>query len=71
MVYYTLYSKIELNNTTIIALKLANKVYSHAVISINIIIDIFPINTDPFMYNITLYYNSTKFIGVITNIKFF
>ena len=69
IVYYTLYIKIKLNNTTIIALELANRVYSHAVTTINTTIDIFPINIDLFAYNITLYYTSIKFIGIIINTK--
>ena len=67
--YYTLYGEIELNNTTAIALKLANRVYSHAVITINTTIDIFPTNIDLFAYNITLYYTSTKFMGIIIDTK--
>ena len=31
--------------------------------------DVFPTNTDPFVYNITLYYTSIKFIGIIINTK--
>ena len=46
------YSKIELADVTVIALKLANKVYSHAVTIINIIINAFPTNIDLFVYNI-------------------
>jgi hypothetical protein len=68
-VYYTLYSKIELDNMTTIALKLANRVYSHAVTTINIIINTFPINTDLFVYNITSYYTSIKFIGIIIDTR--
>ena len=67
--YYTLYGEIELDNTTVIALELANRVYSYAVITINTIIDAFLTNTDPYIYNITLYYTSIKFIGIIINIK--
>ena len=33
--------------------------------------DIFPTNIDLFIYNITLYYTSIKFIGIIINIKAF
>ena len=66
-----MYSKIKLNNATTAALKLANRVYSHAVTTINTIIDIFPINTDLFAYNITLYYTPIKFIGIIINTKAF
>src|SRR5882757_6645625 len=69
IVYYTLYSEIELDNTTAIALELANRVYSHAVITINTIIDIFHTNIDPFTYNTTLRYTSTKFIGIIINTR--
>ena len=68
-VYYTLYSKIELNNVTATALKLANRVYSYVVITINTITDAFPINIDLFAYNITLYYTSIKFMGIIINTK--
>ena len=68
-VYYTLYSEIELDNTTATALKLANRAYSHVVTIINTIIDAFLTNTDPFTYNITLHYTSIKFIGVIINTK--
>jgi hypothetical protein len=68
IVYYTLYSKIKLDKATAIALELANRVYSHVVITINTIIDTFPTNIDPFIYNITLYYTSIKFIGIIINI---
>ena len=69
IVYYTLYSKIELNNIIVIALELANKVYSHAVTTINIMTDVFLTNTDLFIYNTTSYYTSIKFIGVIINTK--
>jgi len=68
-VYYTLYSEIELDNTTTIALELANRAYSHAIITINTITDIFTTNTDPFTYNITSHYTSIKFIGVIINTR--
>ena len=68
-VYYTLYSEIEPDNTTTIALELANRVYSHAVITINIITDAFPTNTDLFIYNTTLYYTFIRFINIIINIK--
>ena len=63
--YYTLYSKIKLDNTTAIALELANRAYSHAISTINTIIDAFTIDIDPFAYNTTLYYTSTKFIGIM------
>jgi len=69
IVYYTLYSKIKLDNMTAIALELANRAYSHAVTTINTIIDIFLTNTDPFAYNTTSHYTSTKFMGVIINTK--
>ena len=59
IVYYTLYSKIELDNITTIVLKLANRVCSHAVITINTMIDAFSTNTDLFAYNMTLYYTQT------------
>jgi len=68
-VYYTLHSKIELNNITATALELANRAYSHAVTTINTTINAFPINTDLFTYNITLCYTSTKFIDIIINTK--
>jgi hypothetical protein len=69
IVYYTSYGKIELDNATAIALELANRAYSHVVITINTIIDAFPTNIDPFAYNITLYYTSIKFIDVIINTR--
>jgi len=68
-VYYTLYGEIELDNATAIALELANRAYSHAVITINTIIDIFTTNTDLFAYNTTSHYTSTKFMGVIINTR--
>ena len=67
--YYTLYGEIKLDNITTIASELANRVYSYIVTTINTIIDAFPINIDPFTYNITSYYTSTKFMGIIINIK--
>ena len=67
IVYYTLYGKIKLDNITAIALELANRAYSHAVITINTIIDTFLTDIDLFTYNITLRYTSIKFIGVIIN----
>ena len=67
--YYTLYGEIELDNATTIALELANRVYSHTVIIINTITDAFPTDIDLFTYNITLYYTSIKFIGIIINTK--
>jgi hypothetical protein len=69
IVYYTSYSEIELDNTTAIALELANRVYSHAVITIDTIIDTFHTKIDLFTYNITLRYTSIKFIGVIINTR--
>jgi len=68
-VYYTLYSKIKLDNITAIALKLANRAYSYIVTTINTIIDVFTTNTNLFAYNITLYYTSIKFMGVIINTR--
>ena len=68
-VYYTSYGEIKLNNTTTIALELANRAYSHAVITINTTTDAFPTNIDLFTYNTTLYYTSTKFMGIIINTK--
>ena len=67
-VYYTLYGEIELDNATTIALELANRACNYVVITINITIDIFPTNIDLFIYNITLYYTSIKFIGVMIDI---
>ena len=67
--YYTLYSEIELDNITTIALELANRVYSYIVMIIDTIIDTFPTNIDPFVYNMTLYYTSIQFIGIIIDIK--
>jgi hypothetical protein len=64
-----LYNKIKLDNATATALKLVNKVYSHAVITINTITDAFPTNINLFVYNTTLYYTSTKFIGIIIDTK--
>ena len=71
IVYYILYSEIELNNITIIALKLVNRVYSYAVTTINTIINAFPININPFTYNITLYYTFINFIDKIIDTKAF
>ena len=68
-VYYTLYGEIELNNITAIALELANRVYNYAVTTINITTDVFLTDIDPFIYNITLYYTSIKFMGIIIDIK--
>ena len=67
--YYTLYSEIKPDNATTIVLELANRVYSHAVITINTTTDAFPTNTDPFAYNTTSYYTSIKFMGIIIDIK--
>ena len=64
-VYYTLYSEIELDNVTATALELANKAYSHTVTTINTTTNAFTTNTDPFIYNMTLHYTSTKFMGVM------
>ena len=69
IVYYTLYGEIKLDNITTIASELANKVYSYIVITINTTTDVFFINIDLFIYNITLYYTSIKFMGIIINIK--
>jgi hypothetical protein len=64
-----LYSEIELDNVTAIALELANRACSHAVITINTTIDAFPTDIDLFVYNMTSYYTSTKFIGIMIDIK--
>jgi hypothetical protein len=64
-----LYSKIKLDNATATALKLVNRVYSHIVIIINTITDAFPTNINPFVYNITSYYTSIKFIGIIIDTR--
>jgi len=69
IVYYTLYGKIELDNATAIALELANRAYSHAVITINTIIDTFLTNIDLFTYNITLRYTSIKFIDIMIDTR--
>jgi hypothetical protein len=53
----------------VITLKLVNRVYRYAVTIINTIINIFLTDTDPFIYNITSYYTSIKFIGAITDTK--
>src|SRR6266702_2368335 len=68
-VYYTLYNKIKLDNTTTIASELANKAYNSAVTTINTTTDTFPTNTDPFAYNTTSHYTSTKFIGIMIDTK--
>src|SRR6266700_5123911 len=68
IVYYILYSKIELDNATTIASELANRVCNYMVTTINTIINTFPTNIDPFVYNITLHYTSIKFIDIIINI---
>ena len=70
-VYYTLYGKIKPDNITATALELANRVYSHAVTTINTITDIFLTNTDLFVYNTVLYYTSIKFMGIIIDTKAF
>jgi hypothetical protein len=54
---------------TAIALELANRVYSYAVTTINTIIDAFPTDTDLFVYNTTLYYTSTKFMGIMIDTR--
>ena len=41
----------------------------YTVITINTMTDAFPTNTDPLAYNITLYYTSTKFMGVMIDIR--
>ena len=41
----------------------------YAVTTIDTTIDAFPTNTDPLAYNITLYYTSIKFIGVIIDTR--
>ena len=69
IIYYTLYGKIKLDNATATALELANRVYSHAVITIDTTTDAFLTDIDPFAYNLTLYYTSTKFMGIIINTK--
>ena len=71
IIYYTLYSKIKLDNITTTALELANRVYSYAVITINTTTNAFLTNTDPFAYNTTLYYTSIKFMGIIIDTKAF
>ena len=40
-------------------------VYRHAVTTTNTTTDAFPTNTDLFAYNITSYYTSIKFIGIM------
>jgi len=64
-----LYSEIELDNVTAIALELANRAYSYVVITINTTIDVFTTNIDPFAYNITLCYTLINFIGIIINTR--
>ena len=64
-----MYSKIKLDNATATALKLANRACSHTVTATNTTIDAFLINTDPFIYNMTLHYTFTKFIGVIIDTR--
>jgi len=64
-VYYTLYGEIELDNVTATALELANRACSYAVIIINTTTNIFPTDTDLFVYNTILCYTSTKFMGVM------
>jgi hypothetical protein len=60
-----LYGEIELDNATATALKLANRACSHAVITINTIIDVFPTDIDLFVYNTTSHYTSIKFMGIM------
>ena len=67
--YYTLYGEIEPDNVTAIALKLANRVYSYIVTTIDTIIDAFFTNIDLFIYNTTLYYTSIKFMGVMIDTR--
>ena len=67
--YYTLYGEIELDNITTIALELVNRAYSHVITTIDITIDAFPTITDLFIYSMTLYYTSIKFIGIIIDTK--
>ena len=71
IVYYSSQSEIELDNATTIALELANRAYNYTVTTINTIIDIFPTNIDPFIYNTTLHYISTKFIGIMIDTRAF
>ena len=54
---------------TAIVLELANRAYSHIVITINTTTDVFFINTDPFIYNIILCYTSIKFMGIMINTR--
>ena len=67
--YYTSYGEIKPDNATTTASELANRIYSHAVTTINTTTDAFPTNTDPFAYNTTSYYTSTKFMGIMINTK--
>jgi len=69
IVYYTLYGEIELDNATATASELANRAYSHVVITINIITDAFLTNIDLFAYNITSRYTSIKFMGVMIDTR--
>jgi len=68
-VYYTSYGEIKPDNATATALKLANRAYSHAITTINTMIDVFYTNTDPFTYNTTSRYTFIKFIGVMINTR--
>jgi len=68
-VYYTSYGEIELDNATATASELANRAYSHAVTTINTTTDAFTTNTNPFAYNTTSHYTSTKFMGVMIDTK--
>jgi hypothetical protein len=67
--YYTLYGEIELDNATATASELANRAYSHAVTTIDTTIDAFHTETDPFTYNTTSRYTSTKFMGVMIDTR--
>jgi len=68
-VYYTLYGEIKLDNVTTIALELANRAYSYVVTTTNTIIDAFTTDIDPFAYNTTSRYTSTKFMGVMIDTR--
>ena len=69
IVYYTSYGEIKLDNVTATALELANRVYSHAVTTINTTTDVFHTKIDLFTYNTTLHYTSTKFMGVMNDTR--
>ena len=53
------------------ALELANRVYSYAVVTINIMTDVFFTDINLFAYNMTLFYTFIKFMGVIINTRAF